>query len=195
MRDVVEQFYGALARKDAAAVANLVDEHFDPEMTLRVPPSLPHGGTWKGAGVAKRIFTAAAAADAKVGATELRVERIAEMAVEGEDQVVVELGFDWIVPETGTPATGPPRLGPRGADDERPDKHRRPATAERRSLGARARRPDPRARASALTHIGDAARALPATGPDIHRQLGAVDDAIVTELGRQYFARNPFATG
>jgi hypothetical protein len=46
--------------------------------------------------------------------------------------------------------------------------------------------------ARSLTHLGDAAAALPTSCIDIHRRLAAADEAIISELGRQHQLDNPF---
>lgn len=103
VREIVEQFYDAVDRKDAEALAELFDESVAPDAVFRWPESLPYGGVVQGAERLKRMFTAAVSADAPAGAANLTLVRVAEMATGGEDHVVAELEFDWFAGGSAQP--------------------------------------------------------------------------------------------
>jgi ketosteroid isomerase-like protein len=100
--ELVRSFYRAVANRDEDAVAELVGEHFAEEATLRLPGSLPYGGTVEGRRRLERVFRAAANATDPVGPTALEVLDI----VEGADRCAVQLRFDWHAPSGGGVVSG-----------------------------------------------------------------------------------------
>jgi len=105
IRDVVERFYAAIAAKDPDALATVIDGAFASDVVLEVPDSLPHGGITEGVERIKRTFAPAASPDVEVGISNLVVERIVETSKPDEDEVVVEISFDWTAPGASQPVS------------------------------------------------------------------------------------------
>ena len=103
VREVVETFYDSVNRRDAAGLSEVIAEYFAPDVVLRLPDSLPYGGTYEGSDAIERLFVGAASAEEPVGPAELALEEVAECPRDGEDQVVVRLAFAWIPPGGGEP--------------------------------------------------------------------------------------------
>jgi ketosteroid isomerase-like protein len=101
---LIRSFYRAVAGRDGDAVATLVGEHFTEDAVLRLPGSLPYGGTIQGRRRLERIFRGAADAAEPVGPSGLEILDV----VEGGDRCAVELRFDWRAPAGGgvVPGTG-----------------------------------------------------------------------------------------
>jgi hypothetical protein len=97
--DVIREFYRAVAGKDAAAIATLVRERFAEDATLVLPPSLPYGGTFAGAGKLGRLFGRMAAAPEPVGADGIVVVDV----IDGGTTLAARLEFDWYAPGSRTP--------------------------------------------------------------------------------------------
>lgn len=103
LQKTVESFYALIAARDPAALEELIDDTFAPDVVFRAPESLPHGGATRGIDALKRLFLAAASPDMKFGASNLMVVRVAEAARGGEHHVIVELAFDWLTPTAEAP--------------------------------------------------------------------------------------------
>jgi ketosteroid isomerase-like protein len=100
--ELVRTFYGAVASRDGAAVAALVEQHFAEDATLHLPRSLPYGGTVEGRRRLERVFRGAAETTEPLGPTGLEVLDL----VEGGDRCAVQLRFDWHAPGGGGVVTG-----------------------------------------------------------------------------------------
>jgi ketosteroid isomerase-like protein len=104
VREVVERFYDALRREDAAALDELVDERFVPDVVVRQPDSLPFGGVHEGVEAVKRLF---AALGGSIDLPRLTIDEVIESVGESDrvDHVVVAVSF----PATGADAAEPER--------------------------------------------------------------------------------------
>jgi ketosteroid isomerase-like protein len=92
--DVVRAFYGAVVRRDAEAIADLVATSFHEDAAITWPDSLPYGGRVEGARRLAKLFAGMAASAVPVGPDGLEITSV----VDGGDQVVAQLAFQWRAP-------------------------------------------------------------------------------------------------
>jgi ketosteroid isomerase-like protein len=103
VREVVERFYEAARTRDAASIAELVDERFAAEAVVREPESLPFGGAHEGVDAIKALFDVLYRPGSESGLADVSVETIIESAGESDklDHVVVALAFGSLRGEPG----------------------------------------------------------------------------------------------
>jgi ketosteroid isomerase-like protein len=92
--DVVRDFYDAVARRDAGALADLTATHFRDDAAAVWPDGLPYGGRVVGARRLARLFAAMAWNPDPTGPEGLEVLSV----VDGGDQVAAQLTFRWRAP-------------------------------------------------------------------------------------------------
>lgn len=92
--DIVRAFYDAVIRRDADAITDLVTTSFREDAAITWPDGLPYGGRVEGARRLGKLFAGMATSVVPVGPDGLEVESI----VDGGDQVVAQLGFQWRAP-------------------------------------------------------------------------------------------------
>jgi ketosteroid isomerase-like protein len=98
-RHVVRDFYAALARRDAEALGQLIDNRFHPDAVLALAPSLPYGGRFAGAAKLRRMFVGAASSQDQVGPVDVTLTGL----LDDGDRVAAELAFDWYAPGAAGP--------------------------------------------------------------------------------------------
>lgn len=102
---VIARLYELVRTRNAAAVGALLDEHFDSDVVLHEPVSLPWGGDHVGLSRVKRMFVGIAAAPPEASpmrADSITVTRIAA----GSTEVAVELAFTLVLPGHEPAQTG-----------------------------------------------------------------------------------------
>jgi ketosteroid isomerase-like protein len=91
---IVRAFYAAVVRRDAQAIADLVESSFREDAAITWPDGLPYGGRVEGARRLTRLFAGMATSVVPIGPDRLEVEAI----IDGGDQVVARLGFQYRAP-------------------------------------------------------------------------------------------------
>ncbi|WP_216893179.1 nuclear transport factor 2 family protein [Nocardia alni] len=100
--EIVRAFYDAITAQDPQRLAELAETSFAEDITLDAPPSLPYGGTVRGAHRLSRMFQGMARGPADIGPRNLRMESI----VAERDTVVARLAFDYRSPAGSDIASG-----------------------------------------------------------------------------------------
>jgi ketosteroid isomerase-like protein len=84
LREVVERFYAAIGAADVAALSELIDAAFAPDVVVREPDSLVYGGTYEGIEQVKRAFSGIASPRSPLDASKLAVDQIIEAVTESD---------------------------------------------------------------------------------------------------------------
>ena len=108
-REVVERFYAAVRARDEAAVADLVQDWFAPDVVVKEPESLIYGGSYAGIDAARRVLGGIASPRSSLDGSKLEIEQIVEAVAESDklDHVFVAISFALLPP--GSDASIPMR--------------------------------------------------------------------------------------
>jgi hypothetical protein len=103
VREVVERFYAAASSRDQVAIAELIDERFDPAAVVREPEWQPFGGVYEGAQAIKALYAELCSSASSIDFGQLTVEEVIEAVSESDkiDHIVVSFSFPTSSAERG----------------------------------------------------------------------------------------------